>query len=167
MKIFADNRPSIVKDHILSQFNLPNFHPLTITNTNISEGSVEVNENLMIQESSWTGDYFETVPVQLKAIPEAGYEFSHWGGESDSTEEIIYINLTDSTEVIPYFSAVNSHDLIVINEINYNSATDFNSDDWIELYNPNPYEVDISLWKLKDIGVFVFRGLKDEIVSND
>ena len=48
MKIFADNRPAIVKNHMLSQFNLPNFHPLTITNTNTTEGSVEVNENLMI-----------------------------------------------------------------------------------------------------------------------
>ncbi len=45
-----------------------------------------------------SGDYFETVPIQLKAVPEAGYEFSHWGGESDSTEETIYIDLTDLTD---------------------------------------------------------------------
>ena len=65
MKNFADNRPSFVKEHIKDQFNLPDFHPLTITNTSISEGFVEVNENLTIQESSWTGDYFETIPVPL------------------------------------------------------------------------------------------------------
>lgn len=150
MKEFADQRPVYAKEHIKAKFDLPNYHSLTITNYDTNEGFVKVNNNLKIQESSWEGDYFETVPIQLKAVPEAGYEFSHWGGESDSTEEIIYINLTDTTELTPYFSAVNSHDLIVINEINYNSATDFNSDDWIELYNPNPYEVDLSLWKLKD-----------------
>ena len=150
MKEFADQRPFYAKEHIKAKFDLPDYHVLTITNFDTSEGFVKVNNNLKIQEASWSGDYFETVPIQLKAVPEAGYEFSHWGGESDSTEEIIYINLTDTTELTPYFSAVNSHVLIVINEINYNSANDFNSDDWIELYNPNPYEVDLSLWKLKD-----------------
>ena len=150
MKEFANQRPFYAKEHIKAKFDLPDYHELKIFNFNTSEGFVKVNNNLKIQETSWGGDYFETVPVQLKAVPEAGYEFSHWGGESDSTEETIYIDLTDLTVVIPYFSAVNSHDLIVVNEINYNSATDFNSDDWIELYNPNPYEVDISLWKLKD-----------------
>ena len=59
---------------------------LTITNYDTNEGFVKVNNNLKIQENSWEGDYFETVPVQLKAMPEAGYEFSHWGGESNSTE---------------------------------------------------------------------------------
>ena len=39
---------------------------------------------------------------------------------------------------------------IVINEINYKSSDDFNSNDWIELYNPNSYEVDISNWIFSD-----------------
>ena len=78
MKNFAINRHPIVKEHIKQQFGLPNFHPLNITNLDTSEGFVEVNENLSIQEDSWTGDYFETVPVKLTAIAEFGYEFSHW-----------------------------------------------------------------------------------------
>ncbi|MBT4484775.1 MAG: T9SS type A sorting domain-containing protein, partial [Candidatus Latescibacteria bacterium] len=39
---------------------------------------------------------------------------------------------------------------IVINEINYNSSGDFNPDDWLELYNPNNEEIDLSGWVLKD-----------------
>ncbi|MBT4483828.1 MAG: hypothetical protein HOC71_09145, partial [Candidatus Latescibacteria bacterium] len=39
---------------------------------------------------------------------------------------------------------------IVINEINYNSSGDFNPDDWLELYNPNDEEIDLSGWMLKD-----------------
>jgi LEA14-like dessication related protein len=150
MKIFADNRPSIVKNHILSQFNLPDFHPLTITNTNVSEGSVEVNENLMIQESSWTGDYFQTVPVQLTAIAANGFEFSHWSGDLTSTEETISISIVGAFEVIPNFTESQITDPIVINEINYKSSDDFNADDWVELYNPNSTSIDLSGWKLKD-----------------
>ena len=150
MKEFADQRPGYAKEHIKSKFSLPNYHAITIINYNTSEGFVKVNNNLKIQEASWNGDYFESVPIQLEAVPEAGYEFSHWGGESNSTQAIISINLTNAAYVIPYFSAVDNHELIVINEINYNSSADFNSNDWIELYNPNAYEVDLSLWKLKD-----------------
>jgi len=39
---------------------------------------------------------------------------------------------------------------VVINEINYNSADDFDPEDWIELYNNDDQEVDISGWIVKD-----------------
>ncbi|MAJ44411.1 MAG: hypothetical protein CMF96_06680 [Candidatus Marinimicrobia bacterium] len=39
---------------------------------------------------------------------------------------------------------------IIINEINYHSADNFNSHDWVEFYNPNSIEVNISNWKFKD-----------------
>jgi|TARA_B110000037_G_scaffold15772_1_gene16437 hypothetical protein len=150
MKNFADNRPSFVKEHIKDQFNLPDFHPLTITNTSISEGFVEVNENLTIQEPSWTGDYFETIPVQLTAIANNGFEFSHWSGDLSSTDETISVSIVGSFEVIPNFTESEITDPIVINEINYKSSDDFNADDWVELYNPNTSSVDLSNWQLKD-----------------
>jgi len=39
---------------------------------------------------------------------------------------------------------------IIINEINYHSSVDFNTKDWIELYNPNEKSVDVSNWIFKD-----------------
>jgi hypothetical protein len=39
---------------------------------------------------------------------------------------------------------------IVINEINYNSSDDFNSGDWIEIYNNEVDTIDISSWSIKD-----------------
>jgi len=39
---------------------------------------------------------------------------------------------------------------IVINEINYHSADDFNPEDWIELHNPQSFPVDLSYWYFKD-----------------
>jgi len=150
MKTFANERPAIAKEHLKSNFNLPEYHPLTIINNNTTEGFVEVNQNLKIQESAWTGDYFESVPIQLTAIPEAGYEFSHWSGASNATTATISMNLTTPLGITPNFSAVENEKLLVINEINYNSGPDFNADDWIELHNPNAYAVDISFWIVKD-----------------
>lgn len=39
---------------------------------------------------------------------------------------------------------------VVINEINYHSADDFDTKDWIELHNTNPGQVDLSNWSFKD-----------------
>ena len=39
---------------------------------------------------------------------------------------------------------------IVINEINYNSADDFDPEDWVELYNPGIDDLNISGWVFKD-----------------
>jgi len=39
---------------------------------------------------------------------------------------------------------------IVINEINYHSAEDFDPEDWVELYNPGIEDLDISGWEFKD-----------------
>ncbi|MFC1539308.1 CotH kinase family protein [Candidatus Latescibacterota bacterium] len=39
---------------------------------------------------------------------------------------------------------------IVINEINYNSSDDFNTEDWVELYNTGESSVDLTGWKIKD-----------------
>ncbi len=157
MTNFANQRPSIAKEHIKEEFNLPNFHPLTITNQDIAAGFVEVNENLNIQEFSWTGDYFETVPVKLTATAEIGYEFSHWSGDLFSTNPTIEILLDGAFEVIPNFTSLPPS--IVINEINYRSSGSFNVDDWIELYNPKNNSIDLSNWKIKDNDdshVFVF-----------
>jgi len=39
---------------------------------------------------------------------------------------------------------------IVINEINYNSAPDFDPEDWVELFNQSLHSVDVSNWVFKD-----------------
>ncbi len=41
-------------------------------------------------------------------------------------------------------------DRIVINEINYNSDNSADPGDWVELYNPMPYELDLSGWQFFD-----------------
>jgi hypothetical protein len=150
MRNFANNRPSIAKEHLQSKFNLPGIHGLTISNPTQSQGFVEINDNLKIQTSNWSGDYFETVPVALKAVAAPGYSFSHWSGDVSSTEESIAISLNQPVEAVANFVASDTPELLVINEIHYTSSNNFNPGDWIELYNPNATTIDLSNWKLSD-----------------
>lgn len=43
-----------------------------------------------------------------------------------------------------------THERIVINEINYNSQASTDPGDWVELYNPMPYTLDLSAWQFFD-----------------
>jgi len=158
---FAVNRPQYAKDHILSELNLPAYHRVSIENSTPELGFVRVNNNLKIQELAWNGDYFEEVPITLKAVPEFGYTFSHWSGGVDSNEEEITVDVFEEIEITAHFLVDQTPtDLnIVINEINYKSSDNFNSNDWLELYNPNSYAVDISNWIFSDdndANVYVF-----------
>ena len=150
MKSFAAYRHPIVKEHIKEEFNLPNYHTLTISNHDTNKGFVEVNENLKIKEETWTGDYFETVPVKIKAIAEFGFEFSHWSGDIAGNSETIEVLLYGEFQVIPNFVSTETNIPIVINEINYRSIDTLDTDDWIELYNPNTSTINISNWIIKD-----------------
>jgi hypothetical protein len=48
-----------------------------------------------------------------------------------------------------YAEVINDSE-IVINEINYNSADDFDTGDWVELYNSSDIGLDLSGWEMKD-----------------
>jgi hypothetical protein len=152
MNNFAGNRPEYAKEHILEELELPEYHVIKIENSTPDYGFIKLNNNLKIQELVWSGDYFEEVPILLKAIPEFGYAFSHWSGALDSIEEVITLDVNQVLEIEAHFVEDQTPtDLnIVINEINYKSSDDFNSDDWIELYNPNDYSIDISNWIFTD-----------------
>ena len=149
---FAVNRPDYAKEHILSELDLPNYHKVSLENSTPEFGFIRVNNNLKIQEPAWNGDYFEEVPITLKAVPEFGYTFSHWSGANNSIDEEITLDINNDKYVEAHFVEDQTPtDLnIVINEINYKSSDDFNSNDWVELYNPNSYAVDISNWIFSD-----------------
>ncbi len=151
MKSFASSRPSHAKQHIRLQFALPAIHAITIANENPAKGYVKLNDHLEIRVESWTGDYFQDVPIQLVAIPEPGYTFSHWSGNISSTSAKIELDLEAVTNITPNFIEIkDALRPIVINEINYRSAESFESGDWVELYNPNNTSIDLTNWTLKD-----------------
>ena len=149
MNNFAINRQPEAKDHILSEFDLEDYHEIVLFNDDPSMGYIRLNNHLKIQDDEWSGDYFQDIPITLKAIAESGYEFSHWSGLVESTNSEIVVNVYESIELQAHFNSSSGLNL-VINEINYKSSDDFDTGDWIEIYNPNQDDIDISGWVLKD-----------------
>jgi len=150
MKIFATQRTANCKDHIKSVFNLPSFNQFSLNISDSKDGYVRVN-SLKIDQEAWSGDYFATVPILLRAIPKDGYAFSHWEGDLESTNPEESVNINKATSITAVFIPMASEPAnIVINEINYNSSDDYDTQDWVELYNPRDDIMDISDWIITD-----------------
>lgn len=150
MKTFASERPAYLRTHVRNYFGCGYDGKLTL---DINEGgAVQLNTlNLSNTDSPWSGTYFNGVPVNLKAIPVAGYKFNGWSGAVTSDDDSITLAISRSTTLSASFSFNSTGaDKIVINEINYNPAADFDSGDWIELYNTSDNAVDISGWYFSD-----------------
>jgi len=150
MKNFANERPGYIRGFMDDFFQCGSESKLTISAT--EGGKVKLNTlTLESDKMPWSGSYFLNVPVELTAIPAKGYKFDGWSQASTSVEKNITLSLSRSTRIMANFSPDTSEVMaVVINEINYNSADDFESGDWVELYNPSEESVDISNWYFSD-----------------
>ncbi|MDO9578112.1 MAG: CotH kinase family protein [Candidatus Cloacimonadales bacterium] len=154
MKWFATGTPGrndYMRQYIMEQFNLPGtagvFIDIEPPNTT---GTVQVN-SLEISEFPWDGIYFQTNPVYLTGLDTPGWEFAGWSGDILSDSTSITLDMAQDYSLIAWFEPVGSFtDSIVFNEINYNSAADFNAEDWVEIFNNSPNDVDMSNWQFKD-----------------
>ncbi len=102
-------------------------------------------------ESSWSGTYFQGTTLRLSSQPRPGYKIEGWyiNGELVSSNRDYELVLTDTAVVIEaIFQELD--DLIVINEINYNSEESSTVGDWIELYNPGETSINLSGWSFRD-----------------
>ena len=148
---FASYRPDNARNEMVELFDLNGATNTVSLFVNDSEaGHIKIN-TLNVNEQGWSGEYFSDIPISIKAVPEFGYEFSHWANQPTFTDSINLL-LDQNMTMIAHFSEMQNpyQNMIVINEINYNSNNDFDSGDWVELYNHSNLDVDISQWQFLD-----------------
>ena len=148
---FASYRPDNARNEMVELFDLQgNTNTISLFTNDSEAGHIKIN-SLSIDHQGWSGEYFSDIPVSIKAVPEFGFAFSHWANQpsfSDSINLMIDQNMT----MVAHFVEIQNpyQDLIVINEINYHSSDDFDTGDWVELYNNSNQDIDISQWKFMD-----------------
>ena len=154
MKTFAQSRPKNMRKHLRKNLDVGDDVTLTLNTNDSKAGYIELN-SLTLKKFTWKGIYFKNVPVKLRAVARPGYKFVRWefsGGIPASTSAGIEVTLDNDATINAVFekdanAAFNS---VVINEINYKSADDFDTKDWIELYNTTAAAINLSGWKLLD-----------------
>ena len=99
----------------------------------------------------FSGTYFTDIAIPVSAKAARGFFFDGWSDSNLGTNESGELTLTGNTTLTASFTQGSTSTVgIIISEINYNSADDVDSEDWVELYNPTANPVDISGWWLND-----------------
>ncbi|NTV83407.1 MAG: T9SS type A sorting domain-containing protein, partial [Bacteroidales bacterium] len=110
MNAFIDNhntfqsqlyeRTTQVRNHIQSNFNLPNQVDLTL---NVyPEGAGKIHISTITPETyPWQGVYFNGVPIQIQAIANEGFNFLHWGANDliSDTLDAVFLDILNTEEI--------------------------------------------------------------------
>jgi len=150
MRIFAANRTLFVWEHIKETFNLEGFIDVSIDASPGFGGKINIS-SIDVSTFPWRGQYFKSVPIQLEAKPNLGFRFVGWSDNTYGSENPIQVLSAESVSLTATFERMAGVEpTLVFNEINYHPADDFDTQDWVELYNNSQAAFDISGWQFRD-----------------
>jgi hypothetical protein len=157
MRDFAKKRQSASMGHFMSYFGLRGVYSLTLGRNDSTWGKIFAH-NLELRRNGFAHLLFQNVPVKLKAMSMPGYRFVRWEGTVSSTAPETTFVFTENARLTAVFEAAPlSTTAPVINEINYKSAELFDTEDWVELYNPSSVAVDLGGWQFAGESSTTFR----------
>ena len=98
--------------------------------------------------------YFNGIPIEFTAIPNAGYIFSHWIG-GNSTNQTISVTLDGNQNITAVFIEEDSPSVLLINELlaaneSTNADEEGEYEDWVELYFDIPGLMNLNGYFLTD-----------------
>jgi hypothetical protein len=152
---FVTTRNSIMDAGLRECYDLTGPYDIVVDAEPEGVGKVKIN-SLELSQFPWNGQYFGGIDVKLQAIENSPYyEFDRWVLKNHEvtpadTLKDVRLSLSTGDSITALFKPRVFKDSLVINEINYNSADNFDPGDWVEFFNPNAYELDISGWVFKD-----------------
>lgn len=93
MNVFAENRPEYIAGFVNDKFDLSGLANITFKTEELHGGTIKVF-NKAVTNSETITKFFKNIPIEIEAVPAAGYEFAGWNGisELDSSYGIITIN---------------------------------------------------------------------------
>jgi hypothetical protein len=156
MRDFARQRTGSSFSHFISKFGLAGTATLTLARNDPAAGKVLLHD-IEIAKNNTSVFLFKNVPLRVRALAMPGQRFAGWEGLITSAAVETTIVLTGNGTLTARFEpaplAVN---VPVINEINYKSAALFDTDDWVEFYNPSTLPADLTGWRFRGEGTTIY-----------
>ena len=152
VKTFIQNRDPYIFNHIQNSFHYSGTFHITLGVE--GQGSIRIN-SILPRIYPWVGKYFKGVPIQLEAIPSAGYEFAGWGSSDFPHANVVEQAFYSDVTVTARFVRKTSLHSVLINEIMASNDTTIADDDgdysdWLELVNTNSWDVNLKGYFLTD-----------------
>ncbi len=148
LRNFIFYRNAFMWSHIQSYFNLAGTYQLYL-DMDGGSGSININ-SIKAYNFPWQGLYFDQIPIQIQAVPAPGFQFVGWAELNTTSNSITVTSAINTTLTAIFEPAISDSADIVINEINYNSADDYDTKDWVELTNNGSSAINLSGWEFKD-----------------
>jgi hypothetical protein len=165
MDTFLIERPRYFRNHMSNMWSLSDTSKIELDVNDPFMGKVKMN-SIIIDENlegvttniyPWEGTYFQDIEIPLKAIANPGYQFVRWDGINLTDDEIV-VTIQGDTNFTAIFEIDTTYIEplpLFINELqpaNGNFIADeFGEfDDWLELYNPNNFPIQLNQYALTD-----------------
>ncbi|NOX46805.1 MAG: T9SS type A sorting domain-containing protein [Chlorobi bacterium] len=159
MFFFAENRHNYIYQHYIDEFDLEKTVEVDLDIDSISHGHIQIN-TIVADSLPWQGVYFDGNPIELTAIADSAFVFSHWASnpvisDLDTLNPHLVINV-DTNSIFKAFFAPDTFQvlvdtpLVVFSEINYRSSDSLDASDWVEILNIDTISHNISGWVFKD-----------------
>lgn len=149
LKSFANSRRGYLENFLINRFGVGVPSTVKVNTSDKKHGIVKINR-IIPDSFPWEGRYFSNVPIQITAIPKRGYKFTGWSDDTGFSSPFRTISTGTTTYTANFEPVEGEIRDIVINEIMYNASEEFETGDWIELYNSTEYPIDLSGWVIKD-----------------
>jgi len=154
---FVQYRQGYVWQHYLDEFDFEKLVSIELDVDSIIHGNIKIN-TIIPDSLPWYGFYFDGNPIEITAIPDSGYMFSHWESNmnisgDDTLSQKLMVNV-DTNDTFKAFFSIDTIQidtpLVVFSEINYSSTDSLDAEDWVELLNTDTISHNLSGWMFKD-----------------
>lgn len=156
LRTFAFYRAANMRGFIMDEFQLQNgLYNFTVSSNVAGAGNIRVN-SLSLETFPWSGIYFQDVPVEVWPMPNPGFVFQGWTGDTITGQDTLVLSPGGNFSMIAnYIPVPVVPTTLVINEFMASNATDTadnfgDHDDWIEIYNPGSTTIDVAGWYISD-----------------
>lgn len=146
-------RTDQVRTNIVTNFGLNGLVDVTLTTVPAGAGRIQIS-TIIPDSLPWTGVYFDGNPVRLTAIPNQGYQFAYWSGNSvvapPDTNISFELNIPNDTTFVAVFIIDPDAAQLTVSEVNFHSDSTRDAGDWVEFHNIGNKAMDVSGWKFSD-----------------
>jgi hypothetical protein len=100
-RVYGLNRPSAMRQHLQSRFGLGSPTTLKASVSDPNAGSLQINSLIRRDPTNtpFTGTYFRNHPLQLRAVPQTGFQFAGWLGLDGKTNAELTVSLDGPLQV--------------------------------------------------------------------
>jgi hypothetical protein len=152
LRVFARKRPDVMRSNIVKVFGLGGTAQITITAALKGSGYVAVGDTL-IQQSPWTGIFFEGQPLKIVAVPAPGYQFAGWDPATLVQEPTMTPTEFPTQTIVPRFERVDDDtpsagDAVFV--VGPHSVNDPVKGTAVEFRVAKPSGLNLCAWRLTD-----------------